>query len=266
MKKNYIILIVLGCLSAFIGLILAAVFYATSGITDTADEFFASARQGDYAAAHGLTSQSLQNECSVDRLTGYLEENGLNKVVDTSWSSRSVKNGEGELAGSLEIESGGTIPIVIKLVSEGDVWKINYMDVEQAGLKTSGKSAKQATNGPVPEPAVVLNLARFHTGLWAEAVRRNDYEYFAEFWQGIDAAELKEAFSETQFTDEELKQFEVARPTVNSAEILDNGNLAIEAEFDIETQSIRTRYQFAKSDGELRDWEVAGLNVDFRRN
>lgn len=54
---------------AAIAAIVSLVFYATSGITKTADDFFAATQRGDYAAAHALTSKTLQNTASKSGLT-----------------------------------------------------------------------------------------------------------------------------------------------------------------------------------------------------
>ena len=95
---------------AGIAVILGLVFWLTSGITDSADRLFAAARSGDYSAAYAETSKQLQSDNDEARFTQYLQVNGLDKIVDTSWSSRSISGGIGELTGTLETQSGGTDP------------------------------------------------------------------------------------------------------------------------------------------------------------
>jgi len=138
-----------GCLGLIVlfGLIMGVVFYATSGITDTADDFFAAVRDGDYEAAQGYTTQRLQEQTSTDDLREFVEDKGLTNVVDTSWSNRSIKNNTGELTGTAETGSGGTIPMTILFVSEGDEWRIDGFDVQSSGLSV-GPSRRPDTVQP----------------------------------------------------------------------------------------------------------------------
>ena len=133
-----------GCLLAVVAFLLliaalvGVVFYATSGIVDTADEFFEAANEGDYERAYSLTSQQLQRATSEEDLEAFLVTNGLDDVTDTSWSSRNINNNNGALVGSLTTGSGGEIPAEITLIYEGDEWKIVFIDVGAAGLQSSG--------------------------------------------------------------------------------------------------------------------------------
>ena len=122
----------------FIGALISLVFYATSGVADTADEFFAAANDGNYEQAYSLTSQQLQAQTDVQGLEEFLAANNLNEVVETSWSSRSINNDRGELDGTVTTSSGAAIPIEIQLIYEGEEWKITLIDADTAGLQSSG--------------------------------------------------------------------------------------------------------------------------------
>ncbi len=126
----------IGCLGviALVGLIIGIVFYATSGITDTADGFFAAANEGDYAEAYSMTSQQLQRQLSEEELQEFMAGNGLDSVTDTSWASRSINNNRGELSGTATTATGGSIPLEMELIQEGDDWKIVFIDVGAAGV------------------------------------------------------------------------------------------------------------------------------------
>ena len=80
-----------GAFALLLGVIIGVVFWATGGITDTADEFFAATNAGDYEAAQELTSQRLQGSGSAGDLRIFIEQQGLTDVADTSWASRSIK-------------------------------------------------------------------------------------------------------------------------------------------------------------------------------
>lgn len=147
MKVWQIVLIVLAAITLLVGVIVGGVFYATSGITDAGDEFFEAARRGDYEAAYALTSTELRNDSDVIRLQRYLEGSGLDKVTDTSWSSRSMENNVGRLEGSVTTESGGTIPLKMQLVKEKGGWKIAMIETMPSGLSDGGGMAGPGAAG-----------------------------------------------------------------------------------------------------------------------
>jgi hypothetical protein len=124
----------------FIGLIVGAVFWATGGIVEAADDFFAAAAEGDYDKAHALTSRAMRAEKTPVQLELFLTASGLNEVTDTSWNSRSIKNTEGRIEGTLTTESKGKVPVVIELVSEDDVWRVSLIEPQKLGLQTSGSA------------------------------------------------------------------------------------------------------------------------------
>ena len=106
-----------GCIVLFVSVVLGIVFYATSGITDTADEFFASAAEGDYVAAHQMAATQLRATRTPEELEQFLVEQGLDKVVETSWDSRSVNNDRGELVGTATNASGSKVALSMRFIS-----------------------------------------------------------------------------------------------------------------------------------------------------
>lgn len=139
MKNRTIVIIVVACVAGFVALIggiISVVFYATSGVVDAGNGFFEAARKGDYEAAYALTSEDLKRNRTVAGLKEYIETNGLNEVVDTTWNSRSFENNSGKLEGSVKTRSGGVIPVTIELVKENGDWKVTYINRARSGLES----------------------------------------------------------------------------------------------------------------------------------
>lgn len=134
MKVWQIIVLAVGVFIAAIAAFVYLIFQMTSGVVETGDEFFAAAGSGNYEAAFALTSEDLQRETTVEGLAEYIETNGFDTVAETSWSSRSINNDTGSLSGSLTTRSGGTIPVQMSLVKEGDEWRISYIEKARSGL------------------------------------------------------------------------------------------------------------------------------------
>lgn len=244
-----------GCLLAFgafivlVGAIIAIVFYATSGITQTADDFFAAANDGDYEQAYSLTSQQLQGQTDVAGLEAYLADNGLNEVVDTSWASRSINNNRGELSGTLTTRSGGEIPVEIELISEGEEWKIVFINVDNAGLQSSGGGG---TASAAPEPMVVPSeseqesLLFFATAGFVNALSDGDYESWQNrFVDDITAADLKENFSSFEPMEPGLRRIIMGGPDFEPAtELNDAGQLELTGTYGSGGEVLRFRYIF----------------------
>ena len=133
-KTLLIILGVVGGLAVLGGVIVAGVFYATSGVTGAADKFYATARTGTPQQVYGLTATALQNVTTPEQLAAYIETNRFNQVAETSWSSRSIENSLGRVEGTLTLDDGGEIPVTMELVQEGEDWKVSFIELGAAGL------------------------------------------------------------------------------------------------------------------------------------
>ena len=108
---------------------------ATSGVTDAADKFYATARGGSAQEVYALTSSELRKVTNADQLIAYIAANRFDHVAKTSWSSRSIEDNVGSVEGTLTLDDGGVIPVTMRLVNEGDEWKVSYIELGKAGLR-----------------------------------------------------------------------------------------------------------------------------------
>lgn len=236
-----------GCLLAFalfvlaIGAFVGVVFYATSGITDTADEFFAAVGEGDYEAAHALTSQRLQQLESPQGLEVFVNNSGLTDVVETSWNNRSINNDTGELTGSVTTSTGGTIPMTILFVHENDEWRIDGFDLQAGGLATSGAgaagggSSAAPTPQTAPEPMVVPSksdqedLLFFTTAAFVNSLGDEDFsDWQAKFVDGVTLEELEAKFARFRPQESAIRRAIVAGPRWNEpTELKEDGQLVL---------------------------------------
>lgn len=258
MKLLKIVLIVVAALAVLVGLVLGVVFYATSGATQAADEFFAAGREGDYVAAYNLTSAELRNDTNPSGVEEYLKANGLDRVTDTSWSSRSIQNNVANLEGSVTTEQGGTTPLKMRLVKEGESWRIALIELMRSGL-SSGPPNEIAK---LPSPSAVANLVRINTGLLAEAARRNDPDFWAGWWAGeIPESELRSLIDPLREHPDLISALEQERPQLESMRIDDDGLLEANAAYQFSDADFAVSYRFARV-GE--QWKVAELEYKVR--
>lgn len=256
MKVWQIVVLAIAGFFAVIGGFIWLIFQMTAGIADTGDEFFAAAHSGDYETAYALTSQDLKRDNSLEDLKSYIEANGFDTVTDTSWSSRSFENDTGSLSGSLTTEAGGTIPVEIGLVKEGEDWKINYISKEASGLKGDSETAQAG----MPPDGKVLNLVRFHTARFIDSMEEGDFEYWNEFWaDDVTTQQMDEAFARTPELVAELEKFENLRPEIEKAVMNSKGNLEARGVFVANNSRLVMDFVFQKTE---QDWDVAGLSYE----
>ncbi|MHA7818326.1 MAG: nuclear transport factor 2 family protein [Erythrobacter sp.] len=270
-----------GCLLAFgvfvlfVGAIIGVVFWATGGIVDVADEFFAAAYEGDYDNAHSLTSQRLQEQGSPEALERFLTEQGLDKVTETSWSSRNIQNSQGSLEGTVTTESGANIPILVELVSENDEWRISFIEPQRVGMQTSGPGMAGAGNGTRPGPpgrsAIDPDAAYASTGRWLISASGligswadNDYGWFASSWRdGTEAADLAARYPRGDLTDEEIEQLEDVRPVLESARFNEDGNIELALSITIPSRVVRTLFTYEPGEPGQPPGKILDLEVDY---
>lgn len=248
-----------GCALAFvafvalIGLIVGVVFYATSGITDTADEFFAAANDGDYAEAYSLTSQQLQAQTDEAGLQEFLATNSLDKVVDSSWSSRSINNDRGELTGTVTTEGGGSIPVSIDLIYEGEEWKIIFIDVDSAGLQSSGGGTANAAPAPMvlPSESDQEDLLFFASAGFVNALEDGDFsDWHNQFVDSISVEELEQNFGGFQPLEADMRRLIMQGPEWDPATSLnENGQLELAGSYGNANEELRFRYIFVGEGG-----------------
>lgn len=266
-----------GCLLAagvfvlLIGAIIGVVFWATGGIVETTDDFFAAAYEGDYDTAHSLTSQRLQEQGGPDALRQFMETNGLDKVTETSWSSRNIQNTQGRLEGTVTTESGASIPIVVELVSENDEWRISYIDMQRVGMQTSGPGMADRGSVPPRRSAIDPDAAYASTGRWLVSSSRlisswaeNDFGMFAGSWKDRPAAaDLAERYPRGTLTDEEIEQLEDVRPVLESARYDEDGNVVLGLSMTIPSRVVRTTFTMERGAKGEPPGDILDLEVDY---
>lgn len=267
--KRKTVFIVLGCVAAVIVAIVGLVWYATSGMTAAADKFFATARNGEPAEVYAMTSAELHNATSSEQLASFIQANRFDQVAETSWSSRSIKNGLGSLEGSLTLDDGGVIPLSLQLVKEGGDWKVSFIELREAGL--SGGAGPQTGGGDVPPENVVLNTVRFHTNLLFEAAQREDeagwqssLEYLQPFFvDGATIAQLEELVTPMRNLKDGVEIVSQSRqPVVERTSPAANGGFQAAGYYEVTPWRYDYDYTFIP-DGD--DWKLGAVDYELNK-
>jgi len=171
-KTLKIIGIVVVSLFGLFGASIAAVYYMTSGMTETADKFFSSVKSQDFSRARTYLAEEFRANTDEQTLRAYLSKSAVLKFKEASWSNRQISNGRGELEGSITTEGSGSIPIKLTFVKEGDAWKIYSLHKPSAGIQ----SGNSATPMPSKDEQIALIKKSWHD--FSVSVNAKSMEHF----------------------------------------------------------------------------------------
>lgn len=173
--------------SLLAAVLVAVVFYMTSGMSDSADKFFEAASAKRYEQAYQYVSRDFRKATSSNELTAFLSSSGLSGFESASWNKRSFSGNRGTLVGTVNTRSGGTIPVNLGLVKSESQWLVDSIFRPQAGIRAS-------VDGSVPGRSAQVALVRATIRDFASAVEKSD---FSEFHRAISPL-LQEQISEKE--------------------------------------------------------------------
>lgn len=119
----------------FVAILMAIVFYATSGLVGTVNGQLIALRDGDISKAYTYTSKDFQKATSLDDFKKFLDHYpSLKNNASASFSERKIEdNNIGSVKGTLTSKDGAKTPIEYQLIKEGDSWKILGITVLPTG-------------------------------------------------------------------------------------------------------------------------------------
>lgn len=242
-----------------IAVLLIAIFSFTSGMTKTADQFFAAARKGDIEQAYEYTSADFKAGTTREALAAFLKANALDKVTGTSWSSRAVNGRSGKLEGSLTIETGGVVPIKVDLTKGSDGWRILAIRKAAAGLQ-SGDTTQQ-----LPSEQEQVALVRQSMSIFTDSVAAGSmakfHDHIANMWaRQVSVEDLDGMFSSLYPSGAAFQVLNTMTPVFDGpAQISDRGWMSIEGHYTTipERMYFKMKYAF-----EGTGWKLIGLSVE----
>ncbi|MCX2721455.1 hypothetical protein [Roseibium salinum] len=245
-------------IAAAIVLAIAAVFYLTSGVTRAGDDLFAAIADGDMDKAYGTLSTAFRANTSESEFSEYIAASRMDKVSETSWSSRSMNGGSGNLVGTLTTVEGESIPVELDLIKEDGEWKI------YAIRKTAGEAGVGHETAGIPDEAEQVTLVIGSMNTFADAVAAQDmtvfHEHISRLWAGnIDAAELEEVFKPFYRIGADLQVIKTMSPVFDSPGMLsEEGTMKIKGHYPTSPNfHFALNYKY-----EGTQWKVWGLSVE----
>ena len=145
-----------GCLSFVIaiGILIAVVGFATSGVTGAANEFVEHVKNGKVEQAYQLCGGQLVEELPQERFGSFLRATRFMEVESASWTSRSVENMEGKVGGKITLQGGDQLPVDMVLKKIDGDWRIVGLHIEGAAPSKEAELPDEATSKKLVEAAM----------------------------------------------------------------------------------------------------------------
>ena len=257
---------ILGGIVIFIVALVAIVMYATSGMTEVANEFFIHVKTKHYDDAYNMLSEDFQKSTTEDTFKNFLMQNSLTEYKSASWGERSFEGDTGKLAGTIETNSGGSIPLTMNLIKNGDSWKIYSIYKPASGIQTETPSVKiQEKKQPViPSKEEINKLTQASILLFANGINAKSmsdfYTNISSFWQketSIDA--LDKAFQPFFDAGIDFTVLKELQPIIDKEPLLTKENeLIIEGHYPISPSVATFRNIYLNENGQ---WKLTGFHM-----
>ncbi len=269
-------------LAIFIGLLVALVFWATSGMSGAADDFFNLLAQKNYTTAYNkYISSDFKAKTPLSKFINYVKANHFDEVQETNWGNRQINGNFGELEGSLLTKSGA-IPIKLKFVKAGDSWQIYAISKPQSGIniqhEKSNKSNvsnfvyKKPTNLEIASNSEVLTLITDSMQHFSYSIKAKNmqefYENVSNMWKKqTSIEEMNQVFQKAMDANIDLTPLIDTTPKIKDVEITPDGVLKINASYSGEainmpgiTIDIDTTYV-----NENGKWKLLGFTLRIKK-
>jgi len=263
MKKVFIIVVAILGGFAVLGVgIIGLVFWFTGGVVEASDEFLALIAKEQIEEAYQSTAAGFRSQQDGTTFAATVKEIGLTRYQSASWTNRQIQNDRATLEGSVTTLDGGTIPLTIELVSEGDEWRVLSLTAPSAGAAIAG--ADRGTAPVAPDDNVVRQLVNGTMRSFSQALERNDfgpfYQTISDKWKGqITREGMGSAFQPLIEQKTNFGNIQSLDPTFVAPPAIDQDGLLV-ATGSYPTEPDRARFELTYI-YEAPTWKLFGIHV-----
>lgn len=252
---------VLAGLAVVIVLALGAAFFATSGMTRQAEEFFEAVKADDYTAAWSYLSEDFKAGTTEQELVEFLQSGGFADIREVDWGNRSFSGKIGQIQGTIITTEGGAIPVTLVMVKGDDGWRIQRIERPAAGIREVGASRA------VPPESDLIELVRDTTGAFVQAVKERSMQHFYDqisltWQQQTTVQELDEIFGNAFDFTGDLGVLDTLIPSFDTEPAINqDGVLVVTGHYPTDPQTYFFEYKYVR---EGLSWKLLGFSYSIR--
>jgi hypothetical protein len=132
-------------IGVFVVLLLALVFYLTSGLTGIVHKQLNALHHDDIAKAYSYTSKDFQSVTTIEDFQTFVEQfPSLKDNKSATFTEREIKNNVGVLKGTLTSKDGIENAVEYQLIKEDGKWRILGISMRPAGAKVEIKRSEES--------------------------------------------------------------------------------------------------------------------------
>ncbi|OQX73096.1 MAG: hypothetical protein B6D59_06625 [Campylobacteraceae bacterium 4484_4] len=258
---------ILGGFLIFIALLIALVFYATSGMTEVAEQFFTDIKSGQIDKAYASLSEDFKRSTTKEQLLAFLKQTGLDHYKSASWGERGFEGKRGTLEGSITTDSGGTIPVTINFIEGEEGWKIYYIGKPGSGAAIEKEQSKsQSTAAPaISDHPEYKQLVHDTIHLFGVSIKQKSmvplYESAAqEFREHVTLEQMNEAYKDFIKAQLDMSILDRMSPIFDTAPRISNDGriLHLKGHYDTHPSKASFDLRYLKKNGL---WKLTGIDI-----
>ena len=252
---------ILAGIVAVIVVAVVAVLFLTADLVGVADEFFLAIKDKDIETAYSHLSDDFRADTSQEELVAFMESNRLADFDESSWQSRSVSGGRGELEGSITTTSGGIVPVALDFVKGQDGWKIYAIRKPDAGIQA------EAAEVQIPSEEDQVRLVRDSMHVFAVSVNERSMAKFhahtSNLWQQqFSIEDFDEAFGAFYDLGADLTVLDKFSPRFDApASLGEDGVLRIAGHYPTEPDKMHFEQKYVF---EGLGWKLVGFSANIK--
>jgi len=238
-----------------IALLIAAVFFMTAGMADVADDFFKSAKAKDQTKMQIHLHQHIVND--LPEIIQYLNDNGMDQVTDSSWSSRAFVNSSGNISGELTTANNETIKTRMTFLKVDGDWKIYSIQKQDS----SSKGAQAPTISV--QKAIVHDAMKSFMAAGSEKSMKSFHAIISNYWKSqITVEQLDKAFGSIYQAKMDLRFLDNVTPEIENYSINKDGILELSGFFPANNVTIYFSQEYIY---EGTQWKLFGFNYSSKK-
>jgi hypothetical protein len=254
----------LGCLGVF-GLLGWWGVGQIKALDQGADSFLAQLGAGEIDGAYKSAAEALRRQQTPEQFAAAVKKLGLTEFQSASWTTRKVSNAEGTMVGTIITRGGGTVPLTVNLLREGEVWRVSGLSSSAAGVVTTPGTTVLPAERPVPPEGEAQALAKRTLLDLGTAVRTGDYaalqRTLSRRWQDeVSPEKLQEILHDLADKKADLGSEAEVKPVFDRPPTIDEkGWLVLEGHYPLPDRRVTFRLKYLYEDPA---WKPVGFKVD----